>query len=79
VPFGQKCGEMSFSVSWAFSSHHSDSPLIQPTMSRPVRCTRRARRIVKGEAAHQAHPTTAMAKTKSGNPLQVLFLTPKNI
>ena len=79
VPLGQKCGEMSFSVSWEFGSHHSASPLIQPTMNSPVRCTRRACRIVNGEAPHHANPTRTMATMKSGNPAQLLLCTPMNI
>jgi hypothetical protein len=48
VPFGQKCGKMSFSVNWALGSHHSANPLSQPIMNAPVCCTSRACRSVKG-------------------------------
>ena len=70
---------MSFLVSCERGSQPSASPMSQPIMNAPVRCTRRAWRMVKGETTSQAAIMMAIARRNSGNPVQEASLTPPNM
>ena len=79
MPFGQKCGEMSASVSWLFASHDCVAAPNGRLMTSPILCTSRAWRSVKGVAHHQATATRAIAGTKIAKPRHELSCTPAHI
>src|SRR5262249_42825844 len=68
--FGQKCGEISFSVSWLVGSPLSPISLSPPIINQPVFCTLRACLMVKGVATSHATTSTAMATRNWGKPDQ---------
>jgi hypothetical protein len=60
-------------VSWERVSQLSANPTIQPIVNEPARCTRRACRIVRGEAKSQAIVRKTIAARTAESPSMTCF------